>query len=78
MKLANIQAFFVKHKNKIILTLIGLVTAILMLSIGFFRTLLIVLLAGAGFLYGYMLDRFGFAGTNRVIRDFFKRLFTKQ
>ncbi|MBO4880040.1 MAG: DUF2273 domain-containing protein [Clostridia bacterium] len=77
MKREDIQAFWTKHKAKIILTFLGLVTAVLMLSIGFFRTLLIMLLTGLCFLYGWLIDKFGFSGANKAIADFFKRLFKR-
>ena len=77
MKLKNVQEFWSKHKNKLILALIGLLTAILMLTIGFFRTLLIIVLTGLCFGYGCLLDKFGFRGANQVIGEFLKGLFNK-
>lgn len=78
MKFKDIWTFIVQHKGKFILTLIGFIAAILMLTIGFFRTLLIVLLTGLCFLYGYLLDKFGFSGANRAIADFFRQLLKRK
>ena len=43
MTFNSLLAFLKKHKWKISLSLIALIVAILMLTIGFFRTLLIIL-----------------------------------
>ena len=75
MKLEKASEFFEKNKYRISLALIGLIVAVLMLTIGFFRTLLIVVLTALLFGYGYLIDRFGFSGANSVIADFFKKLF---
>lgn len=77
MKFKDILAFISQNKCKVFLTLLGLVAAILMLTIGFFRTLLIILLTGICFCYGYLIDKFGFAGANKAIAEFFKKLFRR-
>ena len=74
MDFKRVLAFIVRHKVQISLVLIGLVSAILMLTIGFFRTLLILVLTAPGGIYGYLVDRLGFADANRAIADFFRRL----
>ncbi|GEM_PF-280574 len=78
MKYQEIKAFMARNKCKVFITLIGLIAAVLMLSIGFFRTLLILLLTGVGFFYGSLIDKHGFGGANRVIADFFKSLFSRK
>ncbi len=77
MKAKDVIEFIKQHKHAVILTSLGLLTAILMLTIGFFSTLLIILLSAVCFLYGWLLDKYGFSGANEVIRDFFKKLFGK-
>ncbi len=44
------------YAGRLVLTVLGLATAILFLTIGFWRTILIVLLVGAGFLLGSYRD----------------------
>lgn len=44
------------YKNRILCALIGVLIAILILTIGFGKTFLICLLTGIGFLIGYWLD----------------------
>lgn len=44
------------YSGRLVLTVLGLATAILFLTIGFWRTILIVLLVGAGFLLGSYQD----------------------
>ena len=74
----DVKAFIARHKGKLALSLFGLVTAILMLTIGFFRTLLIMLLTGIGLGYGFLFDRLGFEGANKAIAEFFGKLFKRQ
>ncbi|MBQ1684587.1 MAG: DUF2273 domain-containing protein [Clostridia bacterium] len=78
MKLKNIQEFWSKHKYKLALALLGLLVAVLFLTIGFFRTLLIIVLTGLCFGYGYLIDKFGFIDANREIGAFFKKLFGRR
>ena len=78
MKFSDIMAWIANNKGKFYLTLVGLVTAILMLTVGFFRTLLILLLTGLGGGYGYLIDKFGFADANKAIAEFIKRLFKRK
>lgn len=73
MTFNSLLAILKKHKWKISLSLIALIVAILMLTIGFSRTLLIIVLTVPGFLYGYLLDRLGFVGANKAIANFFRR-----
>ncbi|MBQ1685797.1 MAG: DUF2273 domain-containing protein [Clostridia bacterium] len=78
MKFEDVKAFFVRNKWKVVITLIGFITAVLMLSIGFFRTLLILVLTGLCFTYGFLLDKYGFRGANKLIADFFRGLFSRK
>lgn len=74
MYLKRVLAFITHHKIQISLVLIGLVSAILMLTIGFFRTLLILLFTVPGGAYGYLVDKLGFSKANEAIVGFFKGL----
>ena len=47
--------------------------AFLMLDIGFFRTLLLVVLTFLFGVYGYFIDKLGFRGANKAIANLFKR-----
>lgn len=66
--------FLMKHKFTVILTLIGLIITILFFTIGFWRTIALVLILALCFLIGYLLDQNGPEG----IRDFFNKLFPKK
>ena len=65
--------FIKKHKFTVLLVLIGLVLTILFFTIGFWRTLLLILILAICFLIGYLLDQGGPEG----FRDFFKKLFSR-
>lgn len=69
--------FCEKHKIVIGMGLGGLVAAILMLTIGFFATLLIIVLTGIGLGYGYLAERFGFLGAWKTIVAFIKHIVSK-
>lgn len=73
MKKEDFLKFLREHKVQLLLTFCGLLTAILMLTIGFFRTLLICLLTGLLGGFGYLIDKVGFKGAKEVIKKFFKR-----
>ena len=62
MTFENIIAFIKKHKAMLGLGAIGLEIAFLMLVIGFFRTLLLVVLTLLFGVYGYFIDKLGFRG----------------
>ncbi len=62
--------FFAENKYCVILVAVGIVIAILMLTINFWRTLLLCVLAGAGFLIGMLLDRGGVEN----VKNFFERI----
>lgn len=66
-------AFIKQHRWTVGLAAYGLLIAILMLTINFWRTLLILLFTGAGFLIGWLMDR----GGAEAVKEFFQRLFKK-
>ena len=66
---------FVKnHKFTVLFVAIGLVLTILFFTIGFWRTLLLLVILGLCFLIGYLLDQDGPDG----IKEFFNKLFSKK
>ena len=79
MTFENIIAFIKKHKAMLGLGAIGLEIAFLMLVIGFFRTLLLVVLTLLFGVYGYFIDKLGFRGTMNLPQvDFADYGFSKQ
>ncbi len=73
MTFENIIVFINKHIALRGLGAIGLVIAVLMLVIGFFRTLLLVVLTLLFGVYGYFIDKLGFRGANKAIANLFRR-----
>ena len=66
---------FVKnHKFTVLFVAIGLVLTILFFTIGFWRTLLLIVILGLCFLIGYLLDQ----GGPDSIKEFFTKLFSKK
>jgi Small integral membrane protein (DUF2273). len=66
---------FVKnHKFTVLFVALGLVLAILFFTIGFWRTLLLLVILALCFLIGYLLDQGGPDG----IKEFFTKLFSKK
>ena len=66
---------FVKtHKYTVLFVALGLVLAILFFTIGFWRTLLLLVILAFCFLIGYLLDQGGPEG----IKEFFTKLFSKK
>ncbi|MEN6634882.1 MAG: DUF2273 domain-containing protein [Clostridiaceae bacterium] len=66
---------FVKnHKFTVLFVALGLVLAILFFTIGFWRTLLLLVILALCFLIGYLLDQGGPDG----IKEFFNKLFSKK
>ena len=64
---------FVKgHNFTIILVLIGLILSILFFTIGFWKTILLILILALCFFVGFLLDKGGPEG----LRDFFNKLFS--
>lgn len=73
MTFKEVIEFCIKHKYCITYGVVGLLSAILMLTIGFFRTLLILILSAIGITAGYFLDRYGLKTIREVIKFTFKR-----
>lgn len=73
MTFDDILAFIKKHKAMLGLGAVGFEIAFLMLVIGFFRTLLIVVLTLLLGVYGYFIDKLGFRGANKAIANLFRR-----
>ena len=65
--------FCKEHKWTVLLVCVGLLFAILFMTIGFWRTLLLVALVGVATFIGMLLDRNGVDGT----KAFFSNLFSK-
>lgn len=65
--------FFKAHKFSILLVLFGLILTILFFTIGFWRTILLILILALCLFAGILLDKGGAEG----FRDFFRKLFTK-
>ena len=61
--------FLRRHKWSCILCVIGIVIAVLMLTIGFWRTLLITVVIGLCFAVGFVLDTEGPGGFARIFRQ---------
>lgn len=66
---------FVKnHKFTVLFVALGLILSILFFTIGFWRTLLLLVILALCFLMGYLLDQDGPDG----IKEFFNKLFSKK
>lgn len=65
--------FIKKYKFTIVLSLIGLILTVLFFTIGFWRTMLLLLILALCFLIGYLLDQSGPEG----VKNFFSKLFSK-
>ena len=66
--------FVTNHKFTVLFVAIGLVLTILFFTIGFWRTLLLLVILGLCFLIGYLLDQ----GGPDSIKEFFTKLFSKK
>ena len=66
--------FLKKYKFTILLCLIGLIFVILFFTIGFWRTLLLMVILALCFLVGYLLDQSGPDG----LKNFVNKLFSKK
>lgn len=65
------REFFYNNRYAIIYALVALLFVVLILTIGFWRSLLITVIITAGFLLGRIKDN------NQSISDFFSNLFRK-
>lgn len=66
--------FCKENKWATVLGAVGLLVTILLFSIGFFRTLILVAVVGGCFYIGYLLDK----GGVDAVKRFFKNLFSKK
>lgn len=69
----NFIRFCQSHKWMILCIAIGMLSVILLLTIGFWKTLLIFVVIALSAVIGYLLDRGGVAAVNRA----FDQLFSK-
>lgn len=69
----RLTEFYKEHKWAVILVACGLVLAVLLMTIGFWRTILLLVLVGIALLLGVLLDRNGTDG----VKAFFTNLFSK-
>lgn len=67
------REFFAGHKWSAILTIVGAIVVTLMLTIGFWRTILISLIIGLCFAAGFILDTEGVSGFRRIFRQMFRK-----
>ena len=67
----NFKEFLKEHKWAIILVVLGIFIAVLLIEVGFWKTLLFVGVVGLCFLIGFLLDKDGPEG----VRAFFGGLF---
>ena len=65
--------FLKKYKFTIVLSLLGLILAVLFFTIGFWKTLLLLVILALCFLIGYLLDQSGPDG----VKNFINKIFSK-
>ncbi len=66
--------FLRNNKWKIVFIILGLTVGILMITIGFFKTLLLCMIVGACYLFGSLLDKGGIV----KVKEFFDALFKRK
>lgn len=69
--MSKFVSFIHSHKWAVLLTVIAAIIVLLLLTIGFWKTLLLVTLIGAAFCVGYIADKYGFSW----FKDKFSKLF---
>ena len=67
------QEFFNQHKWTVILAVSGLVLAVLLLTLGFWKTLLLLVLVALFTAVGMVLDRDGGAAAKETVRNLFHK-----
>ena len=67
------MSFFGKYKWRIISVSIGIIVAILIFTINFWRTLLLISLLGLAYFIGYLFDD----GGREKVKQFLNQLFNK-
>ena len=73
MDKSEFTEFLRRHKWTILCVGLGFMFVVLILTINFWRTLLLYTMTGLCFLLGYLLDKGGPAG----VKEFFKKLLSK-
>ncbi len=68
----NFSEFCKKHRWALFFTAIGLLLGILFVTIGFWRTLLLIVVVTLCFFVGYLLDNGGVEGLKEFINKIFK------
>lgn len=63
----QLRTFVAAHKWTVCCTALGFLLALLLLTIGFWRTLLIVAVVGCSFWLGWLLDRSGPEGVKALV-----------
>lgn len=76
--MSELIAFVTAHKWTVACALLGLACAILLLTAGFWRTLLLCALAGGGFALGRELDAHGSARMGAWLRRAVGRVFGRE
>ena len=71
--MGNFEEFLRAHRYTILFMFGGLTFAVLLITIGFWRTLLLTAILGICFLLGYLMDKNGLSG----VKGFFERLFAR-
>ena len=69
----NFKEFCEQHKWTIVLVVVGLLLAVLLITIGFWKTLLLFVILFVCFVVGVLMDKNGPEG----VKTFFQSLFSK-
>lgn len=72
--MGDFDSFFKKNKWTIIFVAAGLLFLVMSFTIGFWRTLLTIIIIGALFFIGKLMDEGGFMR----VKEFFRSLFKKE
>ncbi|HPF53074.1 MAG TPA: DUF2273 domain-containing protein [Eubacteriales bacterium] len=67
------KEFFAEHKWLVVCVSTAIIVGVMLLTLGFWRTLLLTVLISIGTFFGIMLDK----GGAQAVSDFFKNLFGK-
>lgn len=70
----NFRSFFSEHKWACLLLIAAVVFCILLFTIGFWRTVLVIIIGGAAVFLGSLADKGGW----RAVKEFFGNLFGKK
>ena len=70
----ELERFFRTYKWRIIGIVSGIIFAVLIFTINFWRTLLLTVIVGLCYLFGYLMDQ----GGREAVAEFFARVFGKK